>query len=858
MVAAGAFPHGGGMDATLPSNPRRAGALWVAATGAFLLLSAAAVFVAVSWDQLPDGLKLAVIAGLTGGFLVGGRWAERTLPATGSVLFHLGAFLVPVDVAAVAVRVELGWRGLVLAEGLLGVLAWAALAHLSSSPLLRRAAMLSVPVTLAGVASLTAAPAPLLVAVAAVLSLGLDRRVEAAVWATLAGLGPLVGTTVASLLALEGMAGTGVLRQLGLAGRPAGLLAAFSGTVAGAVLATEGRRSRDLAYAVPALASVTTSGIVTWMAAEISGRSTLLALPALLLLLEVGSLIAGRDRFWAVPVGRLMIALEVMAAVVFVPVAGVLLLVAPIMEQGFFSSTPLLEPDGAAGVSLAVLALAWLAMGGRRIAAPAGTERPVPIGDRPGADIGVGAALRALADHPAAVPLALISAAVAVELATATVEATALAVLGATAGLALSRRGLGRALVVPAALWAPVVAAEVPALALLVGIGAGLAAAHAAHTQHRLGQSRVAEVILAAAGGLAAVTGCSIATGRLALVPAMAVAVGTVWLVGLVADRASVVAGHGARAVLAVPIVVASFSDAGGFDTPGGPRSLPAALAAAVLLADAIRLAVPAVGYGTAAAGVVGLLLAGHDLGLTVGQTGLVLCLGATVTAGLSALVAPAWRGPLWAATGGAVGVGTLLAASEPRSLMTALVVIGGLIVAVGISEGEAGIGHVGGAVATGGLVGHLLLSGVEASEAYLAPVCLQLLVAGGHARQRRALSSWVAYAPAVGLFGVAAVAERAAGGGSWHAVAAAAVGAGAVGIGGWRRLAGPLFTGTALLVAVTAVDVVASLGQVPAWIWLATTGTALLGVGVALERTDTSPVDAGRRVVEVIAERFE
>src|SRR5436305_2875930 len=110
------------MQATLNPNDRRTGATWVAATGAFLLVAAAAVFVAVRWDDLPDAMKLAVVGALTGAFLAGGRAVRRTLPATGDVLFHLGAFLLPVDLAGANLRAGFGWRPFLLTEGVLGVL----------------------------------------------------------------------------------------------------------------------------------------------------------------------------------------------------------------------------------------------------------------------------------------------------------------------------------------------------------------------------------------------------------------------------------------------------------------------------------------------------------------------------------------------------------------------------------------------------------------------------------------------------------------------------------------------------------------------------------------------------------------
>ncbi|HEX2273864.1 MAG TPA: DUF2157 domain-containing protein, partial [Acidimicrobiales bacterium] len=92
------------------------GATWVASTGAFLLVVAAAVFVAVQWDRLGSGARLLLAAGVTGACLWGGRALRPVLPATGDVVFHLGAFLLPVDLAAVALQADLGWRALVLAE----------------------------------------------------------------------------------------------------------------------------------------------------------------------------------------------------------------------------------------------------------------------------------------------------------------------------------------------------------------------------------------------------------------------------------------------------------------------------------------------------------------------------------------------------------------------------------------------------------------------------------------------------------------------------------------------------------------------------------------------------------------------
>src|SRR4051812_3605622 len=137
MVGGGGGADAGPMTTITAPSGRRTGATWVAATGAFLLLAGAAVFVAVRWDQLSEPAKLAVVGALTAAFLCGGRVLRRSLPATGDVLFHLGAFLLPVDLAGIGLRSGMGWRPLLVAEGVLGIVALGGLAALTGSVVLR-------------------------------------------------------------------------------------------------------------------------------------------------------------------------------------------------------------------------------------------------------------------------------------------------------------------------------------------------------------------------------------------------------------------------------------------------------------------------------------------------------------------------------------------------------------------------------------------------------------------------------------------------------------------------------------------------------------------------------------------------
>ena len=78
-----------------------------------------------------------------------------------------------------------------------------------------------------------------------------------------------------------------------------------------------------------------------------------------------------------------------------------------------------------------------------------------------------------------------------------------------------------------------------------------------------------------------------------------------------------------------------------------------------------------------------------------------------------------------------------------------------------------------------------------------------------------------------------------------------------AVVVGGSKRLAAPLLLGTALLVGLTAHESLSVTRQVPTWGWLALGGAALVGAGIVMERRDSSPMETGRRLVDVVGTRF-
>src|SRR4051812_21761842 len=422
------------METFMPTNGRRTGATWVAATGAFLLVAAAAVFVAVRWDQPPDSGRVAVIAAVTAGFLVGGRSLRQALPATGEVLFDLGAFLLPVNLAAINLRLGLDWRELLLAESILGITVLGGLGVSQDSVVLRWAGVTSVVVLAAAVAGLTPIPAPLVLAVIAlavdVLGGGRLRR-AAVVWAAVAGLAPVL-TSAASLL----VTGAGVVRELGFAGSSQLVLSLASGAVAAVVLFRDAHRRQDVTTAALAVASLACGIGVGWPSTGATVEATVVALGALFVAIEFTALALRRDTFWNKPTGWLSVAAEV--AALPAALAGIVAIaIAPALS--FF------EPFGNSTLAVAAgaVAVGWFIADLRR---------------RSGADHDLGLGLLLGSGWwGATVPMA-VSAIVSIEFATGGSLPTAIAMVGVSAALVLSGRRLGHVVVTALIVWVPVTA----------------------------------------------------------------------------------------------------------------------------------------------------------------------------------------------------------------------------------------------------------------------------------------------------------------------------------------------------------------------------------------------------------------
>jgi len=847
------------------SSGRQAGATWVAAVGAFLLVAAAAVFVAVRWQRLSDLSKLALVAGVTVMCLAGGRWMRRSLPATGDVLFHLGAFLLPVDLAAAFAHAGFGWRALVLAEGLLGVVVLGGLGRATGSVVLHWAAVVAVPVLAAGVAAFTPVPAPLLLAIVAVSAeVALSRHRPGStgtglvVWAALAGLAPLLGA--ASGLVAGGLAvhlGAGTLADLGLTAHAQLLSAPLAGALAAAVLANRARRRDDVRLAFAAMASVVVGVTTSLVGADLPPITFTLQLAAAFALIELVALALARDPFWSRPTGQAALFTEATVGLLLLAVAAV----------------PLLDPwaigamggqDWVIGLALGTAALAWLAADLRAPAGVAGNfwsagRRPVSssatrssaVAQSPGLFRGGGSPFVTVAASACIVAGTAFATASGLAAALVMVSVSALAVAGRRPGAA-HVAGLG-------ALWALASASAHPLAGAGVGLAAALVAAHAAATGRGSGRpdGHAAMLLTASAVGTTVLAGVVVAP---AVVPDLAVVLTAValWLVALVLDRtppgggrAVSCPGDWARAAMLAPVLA-------GVALAPRQTLLGVCGVVALYVVDAVRLDRPVVGCGAALAGQGLLVQAAVVSELEVAEAGIALCVGAVVWGGLAAVVDLRWRQPFVVAAAAGLGVGVVLSTADPEALASTLMIAGALLAVAGLVLSRHFVGHGGGALVCGGLALHLHLAGVTALEPYLLAPALQSVVLGWQARRSWALSSWVAYGPAVVVLGGVALAQRLAGGGGGHALAAGTVGVVAVAVGGWRRLLGPLMAGTALLVVVTVNESLSALAGVPTWAWLATAGLVLLGVGVGMERGETSPADAGHRLVDVLSERYE
>ncbi len=818
-----------------PTDASRAGAIWVTATGAFLLLVAAAVFVAVQWDHIPDAVKLGALGLLCSACLLAGRALRRPLPATATVLYHLGAFLIPLVSAAVAVHVGASWSTMVLIEGTVGSVAFWVLDRVERSSVLEWATTAAAVVAAIGLGARSGLPVPLILGAMAVVAAGAGARRRAISWALVVGLGPLA----AAAAALADL-GPGVVAQLGLTGSESRLWAALAGAAAAAVLGREAHRRHSLVLVAAAAVTAGVGLVDGWSATIHRGLMDLIGAAALFLLLELVAWATAADPFWSGPTKVGAIASEAVAAWA----------IGPLTLFGLFRLGDHWREGSPATWSASLLLAGGLALIGWFVAdvrrrqadrTPLGIALLVGSGWLPASLALAATSVAVVAAATGSAPLVGVTA----------VAMAAFLVVGGRPGGA----GLAIVLTVPAAMSAP----THPLWSAGLGLAGALVVAMATVVRAPLIRNQAdleSTWMLGVSTTLPVVAAVLASVGRVSVLTVDVGAVLALWAVALVLDNAEVdpkLTGLGLvpRAAAALTLVTLPLLH------PAGVAALTGLLAGLALL-DALARGHR---WMTMAAGaLVPLTVASATVaaGATRGWAALAT-MGLAVVATALDDVAPSdaarWAGRVTAASAALVALG--VAGPDRAVLATLLIAIGGLGIAWAVRLDELDLALVGALLAIGGIWLHLVDHHVRISEPYLAPVALTLVLAGWQARRRVEVSSWVAYGPAVALLGGAALVERVTGGGAGHALVAGAVGLVAVIVGGQRRQIAPLLLGTALLVALSVHESLAVTAGVPTWGWLAIGGITLIGAGIGMERAESTPLETGRRVVDVVAERF-
>jgi len=809
------------MTATSPPSrpdPTRTGAVWVTGTGAFLLLAAAAVFTAMRWDQIPDAAKLGALGLATGACLVVGRGLKATLPATAGALIHLGTFLVPLDVAAVGVRADLDWSVMLLVQGLVATVTFAWAATTERSVVLRAAFGVAAVALAGGIGAITSLPSPLVLAGFAVVALGSRRDGLALTWAALAGLAPLL-----TFIERATFTGAGTVERLGLTGEQPRSAAVLSAVTVAFVLGAIGRRRDDVGLALIGAAAAAVGVAASWTGTGADSGTTLVALAAGFLVVELAAYATRHDLFWQTPADIVAQVAEWGAALATL-IAAVPVLAAPAVDG----------THARAAVAALTLGIGWVAADRRR-------------GQ-------TGLVLAAVAAATCAASAVMLGTADDVLLA---VTLTVMAAAATWSG----HRG-GALIAIAAASWAPVVAVESMAALVAVGVVGSAILAEAAVRRSRMTTTDSA--------------GSDTTEAWAWLLAAVALLPGGLAMAGYIGQTDHGAAGLVGGAVLAT--MIAAVVDRGRVtgDIPLGtiPRigalavlaaaaglqpiqlGLVAMTVAGLSIADAVRLRDPRVALGASIALPVAIGALSRAAELSVPASGVALTVGAAVLAGLGGLLGRRWAVPLVAAVGVAALGGLALASTQPSSFADAVMVTSGIVLAASVERGRLDGVLLSGLAITGGIWLRLADADVVASEPYLLPVAVLLLGAGLRARSI-GTGSWIAYGPVVVLTGGVALAERLAGGAGWHAVLAGAVGVASVAAGGHRRLAAPLLLGTGLLVALVGYETLAITAELPTWTWLAVGGSALLAAGIAMERHDLGPLESGRRLVDVVDEHF-
>ena len=820
-------PGGGGLR---PTDPTRSGALWVGGAGVALLLAAAAVLTAVRWDDIGQSAKLGGLALITATLLAAGRRFTSTIPMTSQALFHLGALLIPFDMAAVAMLAGRTWQETLLLTSVTTVVALYGIERAVPSIVLRIAAGVGVVGLSAGVAAVTeVAMAPAL-AVAAAIAIAVRKPTEAAVWALMAGVLPV------AVFVEWPWRIVGAMNDLGLDGmdRVQPLVAGVLSTLV-LIAVTRMVPRMEIAWSAIVIAMVTLLVNVGGFA-DVQGG--LLTLAVVILSLELAAIATDRNPLWK-PIMALVATLaELLAAATTAALFA-------LGALATMTTTP--ESLPGYGAAAALLALAWVVADARRVDDDVDWLTALVMGSdwSPTTIMFPAAVLAAVTLF--GVPLAgvaLVALALAFWMVATWRSGSTYGALGlvALAAVAASQAG--------------------PWIELLLGgVGAGVLS-YAARQRVRARDDFVALTAACASVFIWLVSAESLLQDHSLGWPLLLVLIGA-WATSWALDVRTAQPAHAAHYIgrasacalliaslwidsevsLAMAIAVMALAAVDYVRTMGSGEvtGAPATTAYAVIFGAALGVA------GVPVAALVGLSLA--TAGATLAGAGFVL-VGIALVSPQSAELALASA----AVTTSALGL--VLSLGQASTFAIALVAVGASVMFAAAGLRDLAIGVTGYIVCGLGVSLQLAVWHVMWLEPYLALPALAALAAGYHF-QRSGISSWATYAPTVALLAYVSIAERWASGSAWHAVIAGGIGVMAVIAGGYGKLVGPLISGSVVLAVVVGYESLGPAALVPTWAWLATGGAVLLAAGVAIERSDTSPLERGQQIRSVITTQY-
>ena len=577
------------------------------------------------------------------------------------------------------------------------------------------------------------------------------------------------------------------------------------------VLADLALRHRDVELAIAAVAVTAPLAAVLLFDGVGFVASGLLAGASLFLLVELAALLGRRDPLWA-PVTRFTAAIVEVAAGL-----GVVVFLA------FGDELPL----ATAGL---VAVVAWLVSDLRHHS----VLTPAAVADEEGNTFAVAAAGLAGVG-----PLLLVF---------SPADAVALAAGATAALLAPTRRH-----------WAAVVAPVLGVVAVLasfgheaVGVAVALVLARSVGVV-RSGTGRVDEVRLADGLGLALLPALALASLDGLTPGPFLVAVGALWIVGVVVAPADDELTDFAHLVGLLAVSSAFLMSPGGGVIAASGVSLLVVVEAIrrreALIAVGLGLSVPIVavlGFETIEVTAIVAVWLLTVAGLVLGLAGAAL---QTWPQRLPRLARP--FSPMLNALGAGFIVGAGISGDgQASSLAVVLLAAGALIYVYGKVARIRGLCWGGLATAYAGW--WVLLTDLEVhfSEPYVLPLAAAFLLL----RADGAASSWADVGPGAMVMVGSPLYERLVGGPGWHAVVAGAIGVAAVLWGVIGRLGAPLIVGTTALVALVALESLAYTPSVPTWAWLGLAGSVLVGSGIVMERAGVGPLESGRLLVD----RFE